>query len=164
MWPTAEIERVCDLLLAQMGKPYAIGGIVDGKWVVRGKPGVDTADPVDFDCSGLVAWGIAQGRDEDGRRIILPQGTYNQVKVCRPVGLPLPLDLGFADLHPPGGVVDHVVIKISDTLVIEARSTPYNKVITRPIAAWDKQKGFLGWWRPPGIRDNERMPALREAV
>jgi len=155
MWSSREIIRVCDLAMAQIGKPYEIGGKgPDGVWIVKGKPTIYDKEPKSFDCSGFTRWVIAQGQADDQSSVIIPHGCIDQLKYCRPVGAePVRvLDLGFADLSGNDGAPDHVVIKISETEVIEARGKPYNAVILRPIAAWEAQRGFLGFWRVPGIR------------
>ncbi len=156
-WPVSERERVLELLWQQLGVPYAIGGKdpKTGKWIVRGKPHIARKDPDEFDCSGLSRWIIAQGRANDGSRTILPHGTRFQIKKCQPIhGDILPLDLGFADMDGNGGI-DHVIVRYSDTLVVEARGPQegkdYGKVIHRPVSAWEAWRGFYGWWRVPGI-------------
>ena len=162
MWKGGEVERVTQLLLKQLGKPYAIGAkdLKTKKWVVRGKPEVCDEDPMEFDCSGLSRWIIAQGIDQHGKRLVLPRGSYNQVKECRPVVTGWrPLDLGFADMDGEGGI-DHVIIRLNEELVVEARGhqkdRDYGKVITRPVSAWEAWRGFFGWFRAPGIY-NERL-------
>jgi cell wall-associated NlpC family hydrolase len=135
-------------MLKQLGKPYQFGA----KW-----PSTDTDPQSPVDCSGFSRWAIAQGRDGHGRQTLLPHGCINQIKVCTPLGIQKPcrLDLGFADLHGNDGAPDHVIIKLDDVWVIEARGpqqgADYNKIIKRPISVWEAQKGFLGWWRPAGI-------------
>lgn len=142
MWSREEVARVVELAREQLGKPYEFGA----------KPKLDDPRPETFDCAGFVRWVIGQGRDDRGRQIILPEGSFEQIKVCKALARPpRPLDLGFADLHPPAGVMDHVVMKIDDENVIEARGKPYNGVILRPIAKWEAQKGFMGWWEVPGV-------------
>lgn len=151
MWGPEEIERVVGILAEQLGKPYALGGPGEHGWVVRGKPDISDAEPADFDCSGLSRWSIGQGTCVNGEKVILPHGTIPQVKFCIPISRPpKPLELGFADLDC-SGQVDHVVIAKNAAMVIEARGRPFYKVIERPISKWEAQKGFLGWWSPPGI-------------
>jgi len=158
MWSYDERQRVLKLLHKQLGKPYAIGSKVDGKWVVQGKPQITDTDPKDFDCSGFSRWAIAQGLCQCGNRIVLPHGTKFQIKKCSPLTTeaPRPLDLGFGDMDCKDGV-DHVIVRFSSLLVIEARGPQegrdYGKVILRPVSAWEKYKGFMGWWRVPGIYD-----------
>lgn len=160
MWQAGEVDRVVNLALKQMGKPYAIGGKDrSGKWVVRGKPDIYNEDPEEFDCSGFSRWIIGQGMKTDGRRILIPHGAQEQLAFCKPVTKnPRPLDLGFGDmdLDPKDPrPIDHVIIRLTDTMVIEARGPQkgrdYGKVITRPVSAWENWKGFMGWWRAEGI-------------
>lgn len=151
MWSKEEVARVSALGLALVNQvTYAIGGNgPDGKWVVRGKPGLDET-PTEADCSGWSRWLIGQGQP----RILLPHGCIAQLKFCTPVvGSPQILDLGFADLHGKDGQPDHVIIKITWDRVIECRGEPYNKVFTRPISVWEAQRGMMGFWRVPGIYD-----------
>jgi len=156
-WPVTERERVLELLWKQIGIPYAIGGKdkETGKWIVRGKPHIHRAEPDEFDCSGLSRWIIGQGVNIRGKRTIIPHGCRFQIRKCEPVhGDVMPLDLGFADMRGKSEV-NHVVIRYSETIVIEARGKQqgrnYGKVITRPVSAWENWKGFYGWWRVPGI-------------
>lgn len=146
---------MADIVLKQIGKPYAIGyeDKTTKKWMVKGKPSISNSEPADFDCSGLSRWACGQGMDENRRVIVLPHGCIEQLKFCEPLGnqRPRPFDLGFADLRGGDGAPDHVVIVIDNANVIEARGNPIGKVITRPIAAWEAQKGFLGFWSVPGI-------------
>lgn len=151
MAPTQEvINTAMGRAYDQMGKPYAIGGPDgNGGWVVRGKPAVDDENPNEFDCSGFSKWVVARCG------VILPDGCAAQIKFCSKLDDgELPLDLGFAALH--GADVDHVVVVFDRDRVIEARGhqegKDYGKVIIRPKSAWEVQKGFLGWYRVPGIR------------
>ncbi len=163
MWKEGEVERVVRLGLEQVGKLYAIGGpdAVTGKWVVRGKPNISEKDPLAFDCSGLSRWLIGQGVQESGLSIVLPHGAQEQIAKCLVVTNPKawrPLDLGFGDMDmdpKDARPIDHVIIRIDETTVLEARAPQpnrdYGKVITRPVSAWEKWPGFMGWWRVPGI-------------
>ena len=153
-WSKATRLHVQDVIMQQLGVPYKIGSADPdtGKWIVRGKPSISNEHPDSFDCSGLSRWGIAQGI-ENGKSIILPHGSFNQINFCKPLGAEEPqlFDLGFADFDDKKGVPDHVIIIINYYEVIEARGEPYNKVILRPIAVWEKSPGFMGWWRVPSI-------------
>ena len=157
MFSPAEVRRVVDIAMKQLGKPYAIGceDKTTKKWVVKGKPSISNPNPDDMDCSGFSRWLIGQGRCEDGKIIVIPHGCRDQIKFCNALGSqsPRPLDLGFANLNPDDAP-DHVVIVIDGANVIEARGKPYNKVIIRPISVWEAQKGFLGFWSVPGVYDN----------
>lgn len=158
-WPKIELDRVINLLRDQVGKNYAIGGPgKDGKWITRGKPSLSVIDPSEFDCSGLSRWIIGQGRNYKNDRISLPHGTYNQINVCRPLLVEpwRPLDLGFSEsIRDTDDIIDHVIIRITETTVIEARGKPFHHVVQRPVKAWEKYPGFWGWYRVSGIHDNE---------
>ena len=165
MWRAGESERVQKLLRAQLMIPYAIGGPdpKTGEWIVRGKPLPAELEPKEFDCSGLSRWTLAQGQKTDGGIVLVPHGTKDQIKFCRPLGAePLKLfDLGFADLQGRDGAPYHVVIRAGKNsagqdIVIEARGKQgdkYGYVIEKLASVWEVQKGFLGWWRAPGIHD-----------
>lgn len=109
-----------------------------------------------IDCSGFSKWVLFRAG------VTLPDGSYNQIKVCLklPASLqqkPPALALGFySSNHGTNGegieqFVDHVVISMGTGVVIEARGEPYNAVIVRPVQAWLDQPGFLGFYAPPGI-------------
>ena len=155
MWDPGEVERVEALGRSLVGRTkYAIGG-PDGKggWIVRGKPAFNDPAPALADCSGWSRWLIGQGRSAAGR-VELPHGCLAQHAACLPVpGEPLPMDLGFADLRGGDDLPDHVVVLLSNAEVIESRGAPHGGVILRPRAVWEKQKGWQGWRRVPGVRD-----------
>lgn len=119
-----------------LGHSYLLGG----KW--------ETGDNGPIDCSGFALWVLAVAG------VTLPEGSYNQIKVCSklPASLqsdPPALALGF--FASDGENVDHVIISMGAGVVIEARGEPYNCVICRPVAAWLAQAGFLGFYCPPGL-------------
>ncbi len=129
-WTIAERTKVLSALVEAEGAKYKLGA----KW-----PKCEPNPTGPIDCSGLVSWAFSICG------LFLPDGSFNQIKVCKPFpGNPVPLCLGFADLHPPAGVVDHVNIVLDKTYVIEARAD-FDKVVLRPVVNWQKQKGFLGW-------------------
>lgn len=124
-----------------LGVPYQMGA----KW----EPGSAKAGirgPID--CSGFARWVLSLAG------VTLPDGSYNQIKVCSKLPAsqqtdPPPLSLGF--FQPPAAeAVDHVVISCGNGVVIEARGNPHNQVILRPAAAWLAQPGFLGFYAAPG--------------
>lgn len=146
MWSASEVARVADIAFAQKGKPYRFGA----------KPVLSEAEPGWFDCSGFVRWVIGQGRDTNGRQIILPLGSFQQIERCVAIARPpRVLDVGYFDSpNDDDDLVDHVILKINDAQVIEARGKPHNAVILRPIAKWENQKGFMGWWTVNGIYES----------
>lgn len=138
-YPVA-IERAAFLL----GSPYQFGSklpiLVDWKSII-GQP---------TDCSGLSLWTLFQAG------VKLPDGAANQFKVCTKLpaawqGDPPALALGFYSPDNTPEKIDHVVVSMGAGVVIEARGEPYNCVICRPVAAWAAQKGFLGFYAPPGL-------------
>lgn len=129
--------------MRQKGKPY--------KW--GSKPSLRDTNPDNFDCSGFVRWVIGQGRDHLNQQILLPFASYEQIKICTVLAkAPRILDVGYYDSPKDDDeLVDHVILKINEAQVIEARGKPHNAVILRPIAKWEAEKGFMGWWTIPGI-------------
>jgi cell wall-associated NlpC family hydrolase len=126
--------------LQTVGMPYNLGS----KWT-PGAPVANLRGPVD--CSGFSQWVLFW----DG--VTLPDGSYNQIKVCEklPGSLqqnPPAKSLGF--FASDGTNVDHVVVSCGNGVVIEARGAPHNQVILRPVAAWLAQPGFLGFYAAPG--------------
>lgn len=157
MWDQKEIDRVIEIAFQQVGKPYRWGG----------KPRFTDPNPVDMDCSGFVRYVIAQGRDTEGRKIFLPEGSFQQIKACRPLLVEpwRPLDIGFSN-HDSDPEPEHVILRVDSSRVIEARGCskhkghdpedcPYGKVIIKPVAVWEAFPGFLGWFRAAGIHDKE---------
>ncbi len=135
-YPQAIISAV-----EMLGWPY----LLDAKWA-PGTPKSELRGPID--CSGFSRWVLSL----DG--IALPDGSYNQIKVCTklPASLqsdPPPLSLGFYE-SPEGNSVDHVVVSCGNGVVVEARGAPHNQVILRPASAWLNQPGFLGFFAAPG--------------
>jgi cell wall-associated NlpC family hydrolase len=123
-----------------LGAPYLLGA----KWAL-GTPASQLRGPVD--CSGFARWVL----DQAG--IALPDGSYNQIKVCTKLAAaaqenPPALSLGF--YASDGQNVDHVVISTGTGVVVEARGEPYDCVILRPVSAWLAQPGFIGFYAPPG--------------
>jgi hypothetical protein len=163
MWDKDEIERVVSAAREQIGKDYEIGGYEekDGKkvWVTKGKPAISDQNPTAFDCSGFARWVIGQGTDIRSRRIILPHGCMEMIKVLKPIaGVPRALDIGFANLDSDAEP-DHCILKLEPGLAIEARGRPFGKVIVRAIDRWERMQPmpgqstprFMGWWTVPGV-------------
>lgn len=121
-----------DLITSQLGKNYLFGA----------KPSPENGNPKEFDCSGFVYW--AYGR---ALGIVLPQGSWEQYDASVPIKIPQCGDVGFFKHVEAPSNVYHVGVLLSATLVIEARGDPYNKVITRPRAIWEKWVNFTGWRR-----------------
>jgi cell wall-associated NlpC family hydrolase len=127
--------------VSMIGAPYLLGA----KWEPN-TPSTALRGPVD--CSGFSLWTLSLSG------IMLPDGSFNQIKVCSKLPAseqsdPPPLSLGFYQ-PPDSQTVDHVVVSCGNGVVIEARGEPYNQVIMRPVSAWLAQPGFLGFYAPPG--------------
>jgi cell wall-associated NlpC family hydrolase len=137
-WGDYDRALVLKALRSVIGMPYQRGA----KW-----PECEPKPTGPIDCSGLTRWAFAQGG------VLLPHGSFEQIKVCQPWPFrnraPEPLCLGFADLHPPAAVADHVNIILDDENVIEARED-YGGVVLRPRSKWEHQRGFMGWYRIRG--------------
>lgn len=137
-WGDYDRALVLKALRGVIGAPYLLGG----KW-----PDGEKQPSGPIDCSGLVRWAFSISN------VWLPHGSFEQIKVCEPWPFKNrkaePLCLGFADLHPPAGVVDHVNIILDEESVIEARAD-YGAVILRPREKWEHQLGFKGWYRVRG--------------
>lgn len=130
MYPQSIIEAV-----EMLGSPYLLGA----KWA-PGTPNANLRGPVD--CSGFSRWVLAKA----GKNI--PDGSYNQIGVCDRApdqDNPPALALGFYQA-PGSAEIDHVVVSTGTGVVVEARGAPYNCVILRPVAAWNAQPGFKGFY------------------
>jgi cell wall-associated NlpC family hydrolase len=124
------LDLLKPLAIASIGKPYQFGA----KWDLK-----DPNPQGPVDCSGFVRWLCAQlGQD-------LPDGSENQFEATKAVITGIPGDLGFN--RNPGEPTDHVFMCFDEWDVIEARGTPYNKVILRSRARWESWPTFTGWRR-----------------
>lgn len=131
---------------ALVGKPYNFGQEVDLK----------DRDPKDIqaiDCSELIEWlyfptGLA-----------MPDGSYNQAKVCRMVPgesheFPDKLllgDLGFK-WYPDTHQIHHVGIYIGNGEILEAKGKQWGVVIT-PVNSFMASAHFAWWGRHKNIED-----------
>lgn len=122
-----------------VGKPYIFGAETDLK----------DPDPTHIkalDCSEIVEWLFAR------IFIDVPDGSYNQYKVSRPVvGEPWIGDLGFK-WHPDTQVIHHVGIYLADNKVIEAKGAKWGVIIT-PREEYEKSTDWAGWRRLNQIQD-----------
>lgn len=121
-----------------VGKPYNFGIELNLK----------EADPAKFpalDCSELVEWLFAQ------IAITVPDGSYNQFKVTKPVAGDLVVgDLGFK-WHPDTHSVHHVGVWIGDA-VLEAKGKAWGVILTSR-KDFESSPDWAGWRRLPSIVD-----------
>lgn len=108
-----------------------------------------------IDCSELVEWLYAGltlvGGPPAG--IAMPDGSYNQAKLCQHVskdGL-LIGDLGFK-WFPDTHSIHHVGVHIGGGNILEAKGRDYGVVIT-PIEKYMATSHFAFWGRHPKIQD-----------
>jgi len=130
--------RFNTLAMALVGKPYVYGSETNLK-------DPDPSHIQSLDCSELVEWLYAQVY------IVVPDGSYNQFRVCRPItGEPQIGDLGFK-WHPDTQEVHHVGIYLKD-YVIEAKGKKWGVVLT-PRADFEKSPDWAMWKRLNQIED-----------
>lgn len=130
--------RFNTLAQALVGKPYVFG-------VETNLKDPDPAHIQALDCSELPEWLFAQ------IFIVIPDGSYNQFKVSRPItGDPQIGDLGFK-WHPDTQSVHHVGIYLKD-YVIEAKGKAWGVVLT-PREKYEKSPDWAMWRRLNQIQD-----------
>ena len=125
-----------------VGKPYRLGAEVNIHDILKSQ---NPADIKEIDCSELV---------EVLFRLVgvpVPDGSYNQFKVSRPViGDLLIGDLGFK-WNPENQVVHHVGVWI-DGAVLEAKGKAFGVILT-PRESYERSSHFAGWRRLNAIAD-----------
>ncbi|HYF34346.1 MAG TPA: NlpC/P60 family protein [Prosthecobacter sp.] len=129
-----------------VGKPYVFGAEVSLK-----NPDPDHIKAID--CSELVEWLFAQ------INISMPDGSYNQAKMCRPlkfdqgIGSDVLLigDLGFK-WNPDTEAIHHVGIFIGEGTVLEAKGKKWG-VVQTPFADYTKSDHFAYWGRLKTVED-----------
>ena len=122
--------KLRDFLFPQLGKPYVFG--VEGDDVVLKS----------WDCSELVEHAFMF------IGVKVPDGARYQFDASRPLEKnesPDTGDVGFS--KKPGQPAHHVVLIYDDSMCIEARGDPINKVILTPKKKWEAWKYFTGWRR-----------------
>lgn len=128
-----------DFLRRQLGKPYVFGVENDPKEIIWDNYKA-------WDCSELVEVAFAK------IGILVPDGSYNQAKVCnRIVGDPLIGDLGFK-WHPDTEVIHHVGIYVGNERVIEAKGKSWG-VVSTPVGEFVKSPDWAHWGRLRAIQD-----------
>lgn len=131
---------------ALLGKPYNFGEEVNLK----------DRDPNHIkaiDCSELVEWLYYP------TGLIMPDGSYNQAKMCRkipgdPVEFPGKLligDLGFL-WYPDTQQIHHVVIYIGDGQILQAKGKQWGTILT-PAGQLMASSHFAWWGRHKNIED-----------
>lgn len=138
-----------------VGKPYVFGSEVN----------LSEQDPTkitSIDCSELVEYLYANLQKVDGTRaeITMPDGSYNQSKVCRRLNFVpndpktdvlLLGDLGFK-WEPQTQSIHHVGVFIGDGKVLEAKGKDFGVVMT-DFADYEKSTHFAFWGRHQKIMD-----------
>lgn len=140
-WP-----KLISFLKKQLGKPYHFGVEND-----RGE--VDWNKYKEWDCSEIVEIGFYK------IGIVVPDGSYNQAKMCVKIeaepkdlqGKLLLGDLGFKWI-PETKVIHHVGIYIGDGQVIEAKGIAYG-VVQTPLEKYTASTHFAFFGRLKSIED-----------
>lgn len=133
-WP-----HMVDFLKRQVNKPYVFG--------------VEN-DPKEANWNNYKAWDCSELAEVAYAKInlFLPDGSYNQVKMCdRVVGDPLIGDLGFK-WHPDTEVIHHVGIYIGNGIIVEAKGKAWGVVAT-PIKTFEASPDWAFWGRLKTIQD-----------
>lgn len=125
-----DITRGRELLTAQIGKPYIFGYEVD----------LNDPNPKAFDCSELIEWFFHQ------LGFAVPDGTWQQYRDSVAVDSPMDFDVNF--LLKNGKTPFHVVIKLDENMIVQARGSSYG-VIKEPIDQFLTRDAKLtsGWRR-----------------
>lgn len=134
-WP-----RLIELGRRLIGKPYNLGAEVNLK-----DPDPDHIKAID--CSELVEWLYAQ------IGISVPDGSYNQAKVCREIKEEQLLigDLGFK-WFPDTHAIHHVGVFLGGNDVLEAKGKQWGTKIT-PISTYMASSHFAHWGRLKVVED-----------
>lgn len=125
-----QTARLKQVMISQLGKGYLFGC----------KPSPSDLNPFEFDCSGLVHWCYAQ------LGLTVPEGSEDQFEASVHIDTPVIGDLAFFRADG-SSTTHHVGMLFDDSSVIEARGSPYNRVINRPREKWEAWHEFVGWNR-----------------
>lgn len=100
-----------------------------------------------IDCSELVEWLFSQ------IGITVPDGSYNQAKMCRAVTKETLVigDLGFK-WDPATHAIHHVGIFIGDNKILEAKGKQWGTLIT-PLDKFTASSHFAWWGRLKNVED-----------
>jgi cell wall-associated NlpC family hydrolase len=130
-----------------VGKPYKMGAELN-----LGDLNTDHIKAID--CSELTEYLFANLKKIDGTRaeLNLPDGSYNQAKVCKHVDRNMPLigDLVFK-WWPDTQVIHHAGVFIGDEKILEAKGLAYG-VILSDVEKYVNNH-FAFWGRHPKIED-----------
>lgn len=124
-----------------VGKPYVFGAEVNLR-------DPDPAHITAIDCSELVEWLYAQ------IGISVPDGSYNQAKVCRRLEREAPVligDLGFK-WNPDTEIIHHVGIYIGDDTVLEAKGKAWGVTLSM-LSSYVASNHFAFWGRLKTVED-----------
>ena len=135
-------SRIVSLGKALVGTPYVFGAEID---IYDFMKNPDPKRIAAIDCSELIELLYAFVD------IIIPDGSYNQAKVCNPITQVKLGDLGFK-WNPDTHVIHHVGIYIGDDLVLEAKGKQWGTVLT-PIGEYNKSTHFAWWGRHKDVED-----------
>lgn len=131
-----------------VGKPYRLGAetvLTDAK----------PEDIKAIDCSELVEWLYAQLKKIDGTpaEICMPDGSYNQAKICAHISKDKILigDLAFK-MWPDTGVIHHVGVYLGNEEILEAKGIAYGTIITS-LQKFMESTHFAFFGRHPNILD-----------
>lgn len=132
--------RLIELGNKLVGKPYVFGAEVDPN-----NPNPDDIKAID--CSELVEWLFAQ------IGITVPDGSYNQAKMCVKVEEKDVLigDLGFK-WDPETQAIHHVGIHIGNKQVLEAKGKRWGVVITG-LDSYMASAHFAFWGRLKSVEN-----------
>lgn len=146
--------RMIDAGKKLVGKPYIFGAEVN----------LSNPDPTHItaiDCSELVEYLFANVQTIDGARagLAMPDGSYNQAKVCRRLNFAPDVqsdalllgDLGFK-WFPETQAIHHVGIFVGEGKVLEAKGKSWGVVLT-PFADYVSSGHFAFWARHRLIED-----------
>ena len=131
-----------------IGKPYKFGAEVN---LTDGDPTKILA----IDCSELVEWLYTQLKKIDGSQatLFMPDGSYNQAKMCTHVDVSHLLigDLGFK-WWPDTQVIHHVGVYIGNNKILEAKGRAWGTIVTS-VENYMRSDQFAFFGRHPKIED-----------
>lgn len=138
-----------------VGKPYVFGAEVR-------LSDLDTEHIKAIDCSELIEYLFANLQKTDGNRagLAMPDGSYNQAKMCRKLNLYsgdpksdvlLLGDLGFK-WDPETQSIHHVGVFVGNSQILEAKGKAWGTILT-PFEIYTQSRHFAWWGRHKLIVD-----------